>query len=119
VVVCEHGALQASVKIALRNLCGAHMTAAGMLGRMTVHFDNHLSHPPGAFAVSFHYRTRCAYGKNLLPVAGSWPGPLPVFDAAFDRERNDATMKVSLQEVALSGIISEEDADGLQSTGYR
>ena len=42
-MIREHGALQAYVKIVLHNLGGAHRAAAGMLGRVTMHFKNHIN----------------------------------------------------------------------------
>ena len=40
-MVCEHRAMQAKIKIVLHQIGSAHMAAAGMLGRVTVHFKNH------------------------------------------------------------------------------
>ncbi len=40
-VIGKHHALKAYIKIALRHISSAHMAAAGMLGRVTMHFKNH------------------------------------------------------------------------------
>ena len=40
-MIREHGTLQPYVKIVLHNLVGAHLAAAGVFGRMAMHFKNH------------------------------------------------------------------------------
>ncbi len=46
-MIRKHGALQTYIEIVLHNLGGTHGTAAGMLGRVAMHFKNHNLQTPG------------------------------------------------------------------------
>ena len=48
-MIRKHGAVQAYIKVSLRDLGCTRMTATGMLGSMTMHLKNHSSYPPKAY----------------------------------------------------------------------
>lgn len=48
-MIREHGAVQAYIKVSLRDFGCTRMAATGMLGCMTMHLKNHSSYPPKTY----------------------------------------------------------------------